>query len=112
MAYLREILDKLNKLNSANLAFMDYMNKSEEDANHILTNIEFFKRNVRNGSVRYRKMNAAICEKAIESTNQMMEVITNISRIDLRQWVDDNEVPNYSLLGDNLVNPIMAIDEK
>lgn len=108
LAYLKEILDKLNKLNSANLAFMDYMNKSEEDANQILTNIEFFKRNVRNGSSRYRKTNAAICEKAIDSTNQMIEVINNISRIDLRQWVNDNEVPNYSLLG----NEIDAIEDK
>lgn len=87
---------------------MDYMNKSEEDANQILTNIDFFKRNVRNGSPRYRKTNAAICEKSIESTNQMIEVINNIGRIDLRQWVNDNEVPNYSLLGNGIDN---AIDE-
>lgn len=107
---MKQILDKLNKLNSANLAFMDYMNKSEEDANEILTNIDFFKRNVRNGSPRYRRTNAAICKKAIESTSQIIDVINNISRIDLRQWVNDNEVPNYSLLGDALPNAIEDVE--
>lgn len=83
---------------------MDYMNRSEEDANKILNNIDFFKRNVHNGSSRYRVTNAAICQRAIESTNDMIDAINLISRIDLRQWVNDNEVPNYSLLDNEIIN--------
>ena len=101
LAYLRQILTNLNKLNNANLAFMEYMNKSEEDANKILTNMEFFKRNFSNGSNRYRKVNYEICLKAIESTNDIIKCINGISLIDLSEWVDDQSfVPMYSLESD------------
>lgn len=98
LAYLRQILDQLNMLNSANLAFMDYMNKSEEDANSILTNIEFFKRNVKTGTPRYRKTNANICLKAIQSTKDMISTINQITSIDLKQWVEDKQIPNITFL--------------
>jgi hypothetical protein len=107
LGYLREILDKLNKLNSANLAFMDYMNKSEEEANKILTNIEFFKRNVKASSKRYRKTNAEVCVKAIRSTTDMIECINEIAQMDMRQWIGDNEVPKLSMLGSEIENSIL-----
>ncbi|CAF0883353.1 unnamed protein product [Brachionus calyciflorus] len=98
LGYLREILDKLNQLNCANLSFMEYMNKSEEDASKILTNLEFFKRNVKTGSSRYRKMNADVCRKAINSTKQMIETIHKIDDIELKQWTDEREIPSFSIL--------------
>ncbi|CAF0803202.1 unnamed protein product [Brachionus calyciflorus] len=98
LGYLREILEKLNQLNSANLAFMDYMNKSEEDANKILTNIEFFKTMVTNGSQRYRKLNANICRKAIESTNNMIETIHEITNIDLKKWIEERDEPTFTMI--------------
>lgn len=81
---------------------MDYMNKSEEDANNIITNIEFFKRNVKTGSQRYRKINAEICIKAVESTMQMVETIRQVTNIDLKQWVEDKEVSGYAILSSDL----------
>jgi hypothetical protein len=102
LAYLREILTQLNALNNANLGFMEHMNKSEEDANKILTSMDFFKSNVKTSSVRYRKVNHEICLKAIESTQEIIKCINNISSIDLREWVNDDEnnnfiLPNYKL---------------
>ncbi len=100
--YLREILTNLNKLNNANLAFMEYMNRSEEDANKILTNMEFFKSNVKNGSNRYRKVNNDICLKAIDSTNGIIACINSISRINLSEWVENEySIPSYTLESEN-----------
>jgi hypothetical protein len=89
IGYLNAILDKLNKLNSSNLVFMDYMHKSEEESNKILTNIEFLKRNVGTGSLRYRQTNAAICNKAIESTNDMIKCIKRIDQININDWISN-----------------------
>lgn len=99
LGYLRQILEKLNKLNNANLAFMEFMNKSEEEANKILNNIEFFKSNVKNGSKRYRKTNAGICFKAIQSTNDVVDTICKITEIDMSNWINERqELENYGLL--------------
>ena len=54
--YLRQILDNLYKLENANLGFMEFMSKSEQDANQILVQMDFFKRNVKSSSSRYRKV--------------------------------------------------------
>ena len=89
IGYLNAILDKLNKLNSSNLVFMDYMHKSEEESNKILTNIEFLKRNVGTGSQRYRQTNAAICNKAIESTSDMIKCIKRIDQININEWISN-----------------------
>lgn len=98
LAYLREILFNLNKLNNANLAFMEYMNRSEEDANKILTSMDFFVKNVKNGSHRYRRVNNDICLKAIDSTNDIIKCINNISGIQLAEWIDEeSHRPNYTL---------------
>lgn len=62
------------------------MNRSEENAHKILTNMEFFKRNVKNSSPRYRKINAAVSSKAAQSTNEIIETIYKIDQIDLSKW--------------------------
>lgn len=86
LGYLRVILDKLNKLNSANLSFMGYMNKSEENAYKILNDMEFFKRNMKNLSPRYRNINAAVSNQAVKSTNEIVKTIYQIDQIDLSKW--------------------------
>lgn len=96
LEYLKLILDKLNKLNSANLSFMGYMNKSEENAHKILNDMEFFKRNVKNSSLRYRKINAAISLKAVESTNEIIKTIYQIDQIDLSKWCN-HKIELFSL---------------
>jgi hypothetical protein len=100
LGYLRKILEKLNKLNSANIAFMDYMNKSEEEVNNTLANIEYIKKNVKSGSQRYRKTNADMCLQAIESTKEMIKSINEISKLDVNQWINHNETATYTLLED------------
>jgi hypothetical protein len=98
LAYLREILTNLNKLNNANLAFMEYMNRSEEEANAIITSMDFFKNNVKNGSMRYRKVNNEICVRAIDSTNDIIACINRINRISLSEWIaDESLIPSFSL---------------
>ena len=94
LGYLRQILDNLYKLENANLGFMEYMSKSEQEANQVLVQMDFFKRNVKSSSSRYRKVNADICFKAVESTNQMIATIEEISNIDLKQWIYDRERNN------------------
>jgi hypothetical protein len=100
LGYLRKILEKLNKLNSANIAFMDYMNKSEEEVNKTLTNIEYIKKNVKSGSQRYRKTNADMCLQAIGSTKEMIKSINEITKLDVNQWITDNDAVTYTLLDD------------
>lgn len=68
---------------------MDYMNQSEEESNKILSNLDFLKQNVGSGSPRYRKINANICNKAIESTNDMVNCIHQIDKIDINKWITD-----------------------
>ena len=78
------------------------MNKSEEDAYKILNNMEFFKKNVKTGSTRYRKTNADICFRAIESTNEIINSIHQICDIDMRQWIYDQDAVYFSLLDDQV----------
>jgi hypothetical protein len=91
LGYLKQILDQLYKLEIANLGFMGYMNKSEEDSNQALTQLDFLKKNVKSSSLRYRKINAEICFKAVDSTNQMISIIDEISNIDMQQWISDRQ---------------------
>ena len=101
LGYLRQILDNLYRLEIANLGFMEYMSKSEQDSNTILVQMDFFKRNVNSSSLRYRKMNAEICFKAIESTNQMIATIEEISKIDMKNWINERErINNIDLAND------------
>ncbi len=88
LEYLQLILQKLNVLNADNLAFLDYMNKSEQEASNILSNMEYLKQNVKSSSYRYRKTNSAICDKAILSTSEMIECINRIDKIDIGNWTN------------------------
>lgn len=76
-------------MNAANLQFMDYMNRSEEDANKILSNLDYLKNSVSSNSPRYRKTNSEICKKAIVSTSDMIKCIHKINAININQWISD-----------------------
>ena len=85
---------------------MDYMNKSEEDANKVLNNLEYIKKNVKSGSQRYRKTNASMCLQAVESTKEMIKTISSINKLNVNEWIDQtHENLTYSLI-ENDVNAI------
>ena len=71
--------------------FMEYMNKSEQDANQIMANMDFLKDNLKSGSQRYRQLNAEICQKAVQSTKSMIRCITQIDQIDINEWMTDRQ---------------------
>lgn len=95
--YLTLILENLNKLNIANLAFLDYMNKSEEEANRILVNLHTLTETIKSGSHRYRKLNSEICNKAVDSTKDMIKCINEIDKINVTEWMSDreNKLPDF-----------------
>jgi hypothetical protein len=66
---------------------MDYMNRSEEDANKIVSSLDYLKSSVSNNSPRYRKTNSDICLKAIQSTNCMIRCIHKINEININKWI-------------------------
>jgi hypothetical protein len=92
LKYLEKILFYIHRLQTANLAFMDYMNKSEEDTNKIVNNLKSIQESIINGSQRYRKNSAGLCEKAIQSTNDMILTIENIIAIDMNSWSIANQL--------------------
>ena len=71
---------------------MDYMNKSEEDTNKIVNNLKSIQESIINGSQRYRKNSAGLCEKAIQSTNDMILTIENIIALDMNSWSIANQL--------------------
>jgi hypothetical protein len=71
--------------------FMEYMNKSEQDANQIVASMDFLKTNLTSGSVRYRQLNSELCLKAVESTKSMIKCISQIDEIDIDEWMTDKQ---------------------
>ena len=98
LEYLRLILANLNTLNSANMAFMMYMNKSEEEASRVLNNLESVKKTFRNGSKRFRKISSDMCGKAIKSTGDMIDCIKDIDKIGINQWISGTNKPVYPIM--------------
>ena len=94
LKYLEKILFYIHRLQTANLAFMDYMNKSEEGTNLIVNNLKSIQDSIINGSQRYRKNSANLCEKAIQSTNDMITTIESIISIDMNAWSISNQLNN------------------
>lgn len=78
--------------------FMHYMNKSEEESTAILAKLDFLKRSLTSSGPQMRKRNSLICNKAIDSTNKMIECIEQVKQININQWIKDTENLNkYSL---------------
>ncbi|CAF4419116.1 unnamed protein product [Rotaria sp. Silwood2] len=75
----------LMKLSNANIFFLDYLNKDEEAANTISVQLEQIQRSI--ASERYRKCNAELCKKALESVNETLKTIEDIKNIDVSRWL-------------------------
>ncbi|CAF1141647.1 unnamed protein product [Brachionus calyciflorus] len=94
LEFLEKILSHLNKLQNANTSFVDYMNKSEEKTNAILSDFESIQKNLINGSKRYRVKCSELCKKACESTESMIKMIDEIdTKIDMTSWTS-SEIKN------------------
>ncbi len=68
--------------------FMEYMNKSEEKSNMILSNLESLKTGITSGSKRYRQANVSICNDAIDSTKSMIDCIKTLDEIQITEWAN------------------------
>lgn len=70
--------------------FMEYMNKSKEKSNMILSNLDRLKAGITSGSKRYRQGNVSICNDAINSTQSMIDCIKTLDEIPITQWANLN----------------------
>jgi hypothetical protein len=94
LAYLEEMLAKLNELSKANQEFFKEMCKSEEEANTIKEKMEFIRQNVKTGSKRFLNGNRDICLQVIDSINEIIASIYCIKNIDLSEWTEhDRRLP-------------------
>ena len=71
--------------------FMSYMYKAEEEANSILSKIDFLRLSLSSDSLNLRKRNSLICNKAIESNLKMIECIEKIKSINVNQWIKTDQ---------------------
>ncbi|CAF1487132.1 unnamed protein product [Rotaria sp. Silwood1] len=95
LAFLEKISVGLMELANANLFLLDYLNKNEEAANKISTQIEQIQCSLT--SERYRKQNGKLCKKAFETVEQAVQVIENIRNIDISQWLTPQSSPHFSI---------------
>ena len=93
LQYLNELLAHMNKLNSANESLMEYMKKAESDASALLANMESIKSNVKSGSARYRSVNIAIVANAVDSANQVIKCINEVSNINVNELIKSETEP-------------------
>jgi hypothetical protein len=71
--------------------FMEYMNKSEEKSNMVLSNLDRLKTGISSGSKRYRQANVSICNDAINSTQSMIDCIKTLDEIPITEWAQLND---------------------
>ncbi|CAF2569514.1 unnamed protein product [Rotaria sp. Silwood2] len=95
LAFLEKICVGLMELANTNMFLLDYLNKSEEAANTISTQIEQLQCSLT--SERYRKHNGKICKKAFETVEQAVQVIENIRNIDISQWLTPQSLPRFGV---------------
>jgi hypothetical protein len=88
LAYLNELLKKLDQLNSSNLVFTGLIVKASSSAESLSVNLNELKTNACNGSPRFRKANADICKRSIASTKAVIKSIKEIDNMDLNQWIN------------------------
>jgi hypothetical protein len=70
---------------------MEYMNKSEEKSNMVLSNLDRLKTGISSGSKRYRQANVSICNDAINSTQSMIDCIKTLDEIPITEWAQLND---------------------
>jgi len=70
---------------------MEYMNKSEEKSNMVLSNLDRLKTGISSGSKRYRQANVSICNDAINSTQSMIDCIKTLDEKPITEWAQLND---------------------
>lgn len=95
LEFLEKICSGLIELANANMFFLDYLNKSEETANAISTQLEQIQSSMT--SIRYRKQNAKVCKKAFDAVEQATQVIESIRNIDVSRWLSPSDAQNFVL---------------
>ncbi|CAF1128223.1 unnamed protein product [Rotaria magnacalcarata] len=102
LAFLEKICSGLMELAQANMFFLDYLNKSEEAANTINIQLDQVQNSLT--SERYRKQNAKVCKKALETLEQAVQVIESIRNINITRWLDPQSIPHFAI--HSLVLPV------
>ena len=92
LGFLKEILKKLDELNVANTEFVKLMNKSSVHATRLQINIEQLKKLSLDESIRTKKANIAICERALESSRLIIKTMDVVNQFDLSSWVNREEI--------------------
>ncbi|CAF0864591.1 unnamed protein product [Adineta steineri] len=93
LIFLNKICTGLMELSNANIFFLDCLSKSEEAANTISVQLEQIQRSIT--SERYRKCNAELCKKALESVDQAIKAIEDIKNIDVSRWFVLQSLPQF-----------------
>ena len=104
-----KLLKSLNKLRSANIMFMEYMNKSEEKSNMILSNLDRLKAGITSGSKRYRQANVSICNDAIDSTKSMIDCIKTLDEIPITEWANLNSFKRLEITDSSSPSSLVKI---
>ncbi|CAM2702478.1 unnamed protein product [Rotaria socialis] len=102
LAFLEKICSGLMELAQANMFFLDYLNKSEEAANTISVQLDQVQNSLT--SERYRKQNAKVCKKALETLEQAVQMIETIRNINITRWLDPQSIPHFAI--HSLVLPV------
>jgi len=93
---LDKILFELQKLNQSNLSFSKCMQYFDQNANEVKVNFKTICNCLK--SERQRKANFGICDKALESIQNTISGLEEISKIPLDQFIQF-EPSNHGLIG-------------
>lgn len=95
LAFLEKICVGLMELANVNVFLLDYLNRCEEAANTISTQIEQLQCSF--NSERYRKKNEKLCKKSIETIEKTVQVIESIQSMNISQWLNPQTVPRFDI---------------
>ena len=107
LGFLKEILKKLDELSLANTEFLKLMNKSSLHAGRLHINIEQLRKISFDPSVRSKKANIAICERALDSSKLIIATMNDVNNFDLTNWINRQEVCFQDA---NVKNEILAVE--
>lgn len=95
LEFLESICTGLMELSKTNMFLLDYLNRTEEAANSIGTQLEQIQNSLT--SERYRKHNAKLCKKASETIEEAVQVIDKVRNIDMSPWLVPQQPPLFAI---------------
>jgi hypothetical protein len=107
LGFLKEILKKLDELSLGNIEFVKFINKSSFHARRLQINIEHLKKISFDPSIRSKKANIAICERALESSYLIIGTMNDVNNFDLTNWINRQEV---CFQDSNVKNEILTVE--